>query len=40
MSAVVVVNPKGGVGKSILTTNLVGYFTTRDYAVMLGDTGR
>ena len=33
----VVMNPKGGVGKSTLATNLAGYYATRGRAVMLGD---
>ena len=33
----VVMNPKGGVGKSTLATNLAGYYATRGKAVMLGD---
>src|SRR5260221_13698648 len=30
-------NPKGGVGKSTLATNLAGYYANRGRAVMLGD---
>ena len=33
----VVMNPKGGVGKSTLATNLAGYYASRGYKVMLGD---
>jgi chromosome partitioning protein len=33
----VVANPKGGVGKSTLATNLAGYFTFQGHNVMLGD---
>ena len=33
----VVMNPKGGVGKSTLATNLAGYYASRGHAVMLGD---
>ncbi|MBL8384707.1 MAG: ParA family protein [Burkholderiales bacterium] len=33
----VVMNPKGGVGKSTLATNLAGYHASRGHAVMLGD---
>ena len=34
---VVVMNPKGGVGKSTLATNLAGYYANRGKTVMLGD---
>ncbi len=34
---VVVMNPKGGVGKSTLATNLAGYYANRGKRVMLGD---
>jgi chromosome partitioning protein len=37
MPVVVVANPKGGVGKSTLSTNVAGYFAAQGYAVMLGD---
>lgn len=40
MPIVVVANPKGGVGKSTLSTNIAGYFAARGHAVMLGDTDR
>ncbi|MDC6175759.1 ParA family protein [Ralstonia solanacearum] len=40
MPVAVVANPKGGVGKTTLATNLAGYFAARDHAVMLGDTDR
>ncbi len=40
MSVVVVANPKGGVGKSTLSTNIAGYFAARGHAVMLGDADR
>jgi chromosome partitioning protein len=33
----VVMNPKGGVGKSTLATNLAGYFANQGKQVMLGD---
>lgn len=36
----VVMNPKGGVGKSTLATNLAGYHASRGHAVMLGDVDR
>lgn len=37
MSIIVVANPKGGVGKSTLSTNIAGYFASQGQAVMLGD---
>jgi chromosome partitioning protein len=37
MPVIVVANPKGGVGKSTLTTNIAGYWARRCHAVMLGD---
>jgi chromosome partitioning protein len=37
---VVVANPKGGVGKSTLATNVAGYFAAQGHAVMLGDADR
>jgi chromosome partitioning protein len=37
MPIVAVVNPKGGVGKTTLATNLAGYFATRGLSTMLGD---
>lgn len=40
MKVVAVVNPKGGVGKSTLSTNLAGYFAHRGESVMLGDADR
>jgi chromosome partitioning protein len=40
MPVVVVANPKGGVGKSTLSTNIAGYFVSRGHAVMLGDADR
>jgi chromosome partitioning protein len=36
----VVMNPKGGVGKSTLATNLAGYYAAQGKAVMLGDVDR
>ena len=33
----VVMNPKGGVGKSTIATNLAGYYANRGKSVMLGD---
>jgi chromosome partitioning protein len=40
MPVIVVANPKGGVGKTTLSTNLAGYFARQGKAVMLGDTDR
>lgn len=40
MPVVLIANPKGGVGKSTLATNVAGYFATRGHAVMLGDVDR
>ena len=40
MPVIVVANPKGGVGKSTLATNIAGYFAARGHAVMLGDADR
>ncbi|MET0311076.1 MAG: ParA family protein [Burkholderiaceae bacterium] len=40
MPVVVVANPKGGVGKTTLATNVSGYFASRGHAVMLGDADR
>lgn len=40
MPVVVVANPKGGVGKSTLATNIAGYFASQGHAVMLGDADR
>ena len=37
MPVVVVVNPKGGVGKSTVSTNVAGYFASKGAQVMLGD---
>jgi chromosome partitioning protein len=37
MPVVVVANPKGGVGKSTVATNLAGAFARQGHAVMLGD---
>ena len=40
MPVVLVANPKGGVGKSTIATNVAGYFASRGHAVMLGDIDR
>ena len=40
MPVVVVANPKGGVGKSTLATNIAGYYASHGHAVMLGDADR
>lgn len=37
MPVIVVANPKGGVGKSTLSTNVAGHFARAGHAVMLGD---
>jgi chromosome partitioning protein len=40
MPVVVVANPKGGVGKSTIATNIAGYYASRGHSVMLGDADR
>ncbi len=40
MPVVVVANPKGGVGKTTLSTHIAGYFASRGHPVMLGDADR
>jgi chromosome partitioning protein len=40
MPIVVVANPKGGVGKSTIATQVAGYFASKGRAVMLGDADR
>ena len=40
MPVVVVANPKGGVGKTTVATNIAGYFASRGHPVMLGDADR
>ena len=37
MKVVVVANPKGGSGKSTLSTHVAGYFASQGHQVMLGD---
>ena len=40
MPVIVLANPKGGVGKSTLSTNIAGYMAQAGHAVMLGDVDR
>jgi chromosome partitioning protein len=40
MPIVVIANPKGGVGKSTLSTQVAGYYASCGHAVMLGDADR
>jgi chromosome partitioning protein len=40
MPVIVVANPKGGVGKTTLSTNIAGYLAARGRSVMLGDVDR
>jgi chromosome partitioning protein len=40
MPVILVANPKGGVGKSTISTNLSGYFAAQGHKTMLGDTDR
>ena len=40
MPVIVVANPKGGVGKTTLSTNIAGYVASRGHKVMLGDVDR
>ncbi len=37
MPVIVIANPKGGSGKSTLSTNVAGFFASRGHSVMLGD---
>ncbi|HVO06262.1 MAG TPA: ParA family protein, partial [Burkholderiaceae bacterium] len=40
MPVIVVANPKGGVGKSTLATNIAGLYARQGQSVMLGDVDR
>nr|HMS79089.1 ParA family protein [Burkholderiaceae bacterium] len=40
MPVIAVVNPKGGVGKTTLATNIAGYYAAGRTPVMLGDIDR
>jgi chromosome partitioning protein len=40
MPVIVVANPKGGVGKSTLATNIAGLYARQGHGVMLGDVDR
>ena len=40
MPVIVIANPKGGVGKSTLATNVAGWLARQGHAVMLGDVDR
>ncbi|WP_067068120.1 ParA family protein [Roseateles chitosanitabidus] len=40
MPVILVANPKGGVGKSTLASNIAGFLAHRGHAVMLGDIDR
>jgi len=40
MPVLVVANPKGGVGKSTLSTHVAAYYAAQGHAVMLGDVDR
>jgi chromosome partitioning protein len=40
MPVIVIANPKGGVGKSTLATNLAGWLAHQGHSVMLGDVDR
>ncbi|MEY4763531.1 MAG: hypothetical protein RI907_204 [Pseudomonadota bacterium] len=40
MPVIVVANPKGGVGKSTLSSNIAGHFARQGHTVMLGDVDR
>jgi chromosome partitioning protein len=40
MPVIVVANPKGGVGKSTIASNIAGWLASRGHATMLGDADR
>jgi len=40
MQSFLIANPKGGSGKSTLSTNLAGWFAQQGHRVMLGDIDR
>ncbi len=40
MPVIVIANPKGGVGKSTVSTNVAGHWANQGHAVMLGDVDR
>ena len=40
MTVIALVNPKGGVGKSTLSTQLAGYLAAQGQPVVLGDVDR
>ena len=40
MPVIVIANPKGGVGKSTLATQVAGWLAHQGHAVMLGDVDR
>ena len=40
MPVIVIANPKGGVGKSTLSSNIAGFFARQGHTVMLGDVDR
>ena len=40
MPVIVVANPKGGVGKTTLSTHIAGWLASKGHAVMLGDVDR
>jgi chromosome partitioning protein len=40
MPVIVVANPKGGVGKTTLSTNIAGWLASKGHSVMLGDVDR